>query len=159
MPFYLRRHHQQIPDVIYGATVPFFGAQNDYPLIQDRTGVLLQIGDRHFLLTAVHELGQWFDLQAKTLLADESIFTSSGQVVYHEAAARGDETIRLEFVWCEFLTGVLDVAILELDEDSVQRLDGMTFLKVGGPGSTLQPSAECPSCPWSRGGIPALAPW
>lgn len=129
--FHLRTHHQQIPGVIYGSTVPFFGAHDDFPLIQDRTGVLLKIADHFFLLTAVHELEQWFDMAAKKLAPDESVFTSSGQVVYHDAAQRGPETISLTFGWCEFLDpATLDVAILELDAESVARLDGMTFLTV-----------------------------
>jgi hypothetical protein len=125
-----RCHHQQVPDLIHGATIPVFGAHDDYPLIQDRTGVLLKIQDHAFLLTAVHELDQWFDMATKTLTAEETIFTSSGQIVYHVAADRKDETIRLTFGWCEFLNPPLDVAILELDNESVGRLEGTTFLTV-----------------------------
>jgi hypothetical protein len=129
--FQLRTDHQQIPGVIYDSTVPFFGAHDDYPLIQDRTGVLLRVADHFFLLTAVHELDQWFDLAAKALLPDATVFTSSGEVVYQDAAKRGPETISLTFGWCEFFDPeILDVAILELDAASVSRLGGKTFLTI-----------------------------
>lgn len=42
---------------IVKATVPFYAVQND-KVVRDRSGVLLQIADEHFILTASHNLRQ-----------------------------------------------------------------------------------------------------
>jgi hypothetical protein len=52
--FCLRFHDEAIPNIA-AATVPIYGFQ-DNQVKQDRTGVLFQIADSHFIMTAAHGL-------------------------------------------------------------------------------------------------------
>jgi hypothetical protein len=52
---FFQRIHREILPRITRATVPFYVVQNDR-IVRDRSGVLLRVGDEHFLLTASHYL-------------------------------------------------------------------------------------------------------
>jgi len=52
---FFERVEREIVPTIVSATVPFYAVQND-AIVRDRSGVLLQVGDEHFILTASHDL-------------------------------------------------------------------------------------------------------
>ena len=52
---FLERVQKEIVPTIVEATVPFYAVQND-TIVRDRSGVLLRVGDEHFILTASHNL-------------------------------------------------------------------------------------------------------
>lgn len=52
---FLERVKKEIVPTIVDATVPFYAVQNDR-IVRDRSGVLLRVGDEHFILTASHDL-------------------------------------------------------------------------------------------------------
>ena len=85
----LHRRHKRVPNVIYDSTVPIHGTHDDFPLVQDRSGVLVQIGAFHFLLTAVHKIQEWF-------IEGGDLFVSSGDMAFHVAEERSYETVKLE---------------------------------------------------------------
>jgi hypothetical protein len=56
---FLRRIGDDLLPGIATAIVPIFGLSPQEQFVQDRTGVLLQIGEGHFLLTASHDLRRY----------------------------------------------------------------------------------------------------
>ena len=112
----LAKKRKQVATKISNATVLIYYAVDGPPLIQDRSGVLVKLGDRHFIWTATHELNDWID-------SEFLLFTSTGNVVYHEPSDRGPETVELIIENRIELDDVHDCSILELAPKTVQMLE------------------------------------
>lgn len=124
-------NNTQVPDLIRNATVPVYGAHHDYPLVQDRSGVLVRLGDRHYILTAAHELEKWLS-DDKQLHPECALFVSTTDQAFHERYHRGPETVELKAERLVILEEpTIDVAAIEISQDTATRLDGVkTFLSL-----------------------------
>jgi hypothetical protein len=104
---FFKRVEGEIVSTIVSATVPFYAVQND-AIVRDRSGVLLRVGDDHFILTASH------DLKA---IVDNNIYLYVGWCEEDLAPVPIPDAV--------FHTSdeeSLDVAIIKLSTDSAKKI-------------------------------------
>jgi len=112
-----QRVYSECPERLSDVTVPILG-EIDNCLKDIRSGVLLQIGELHFLITAAHRIKYWSQHQAR----------------FHIAAAEsGRSTIPLFSPKFALLNEeVVDIAIFEVDADVARHAvgDGYRFMRI-----------------------------
>lgn len=131
----LHLYYRRIPSLIQDATIPiYYASEKEGPLTQDRSGILIQIGGRHFLVTAFHEPDGWFDQDMREFNDGACLFTSSGEIAFHWMKDRGPETVRIE--WENYIfdpSPSVDLAIFELTTATVEKLVGKKFVQITAP--------------------------
>ncbi|WP_417746683.1 hypothetical protein [Rosistilla oblonga] len=110
-----RLSHSELPHL---ATVPLAWLDGEYPIVQDRTGLLLQIGGNYFVMTAAHDWPCEHDNPGSF-----EWFASTSDHFRHLPSDRGEESVPLHFKQAFFLDEkTLDVVLFELCKPTVQQL-------------------------------------
>lgn len=116
----VHRDNKQVPHLIHGSTLPIYGTHDDYVLIQDRSGVLVRLADRLFVLTAVHDLNEFVHEDGQ-LRDGRKLFISTEDVVHHDRKHRGPETVELEIERVVLMDeATIDVAAIEISHATAE---------------------------------------
>ena len=76
----IHHYYRRIPSLIQDATIPiYYASKTEGPLIPDRSGVLIQVGNRRFLATTFRG---WCDEFVRDFNDGGCLFTSSGEIAF-----------------------------------------------------------------------------